>query len=76
MPCMTLGESLAGVSYAQHGLHMQCKAACVSLTEALCLSVTSTGKVGIEMPHRNLLVMERTYISLIVISTGIVTARS
>ena len=34
----------------------------MSFTEALFLSVTSTGKVwGIEMPHRNLLVMERTY---------------
>ena len=43
------------------------------LTEALSLSVTSTGKLGIEMPHRNLLVMERTYI-LIVINIGIVTA--
>ena len=42
----------------------------MSLTEALCLSVTSTGKLGIEMRHRNLLVMERTYIFLIVISTG------
>ena len=46
MPCMTLGESLTAVSYAQPvGLHRQCQAACVSLTEALCLSVTSTGKV-------------------------------
>ena len=30
----------------QARLHMQCKAACMSLTEALCLSVTSTGKVS------------------------------
>ncbi len=65
MPCMTLGESLIAVSYTQQaGLHMQRYAACMSLTEALCLTVSSTGKVGIEMPHRNLLVMERTYISL------------
>ena len=65
MPCMTLGESLTGVSYAQQAwLHMQCQAACMSLAEAVCLTVSSTGKVGIEMPHRNLLVMERTYISL------------
>ena len=45
----------------------------MSLTEAWCLSVTSTGKVGCEMPHRNLLVMERTCIFLIVTSKGIVT---
>ena len=42
-----------------------------SLTEALSLSVTSMGKLGIEMPHRNLLVMERTCISLVVTSMGI-----
>jgi len=36
----------------------------VSLTEVLCLSVTSMGKLGIEMPNRNLLVMEWAYISL------------
>ena len=47
----------------------------MSLTEALYLSVPSTGKVDIEMSHRNLLVMERTLHILIVISTGIVTAR-
>ena len=62
---MALGESLKGFRYAQQAsLHMQRKAACMSLTEALCLSVTSTGKLGIEVPHRNLLAMERTYISL------------
>ena len=27
------------------------------LRKALCLTVTSTGKLGIEMPHSNLLVM-------------------
>ena len=37
------------------------------------LGFISAEKLGIEMPHRNLLVMERTYI-LIVISIGIVTA--
>ena len=47
MPCMTLGESQKGVGYAQQAwVHMQCQTACRSLTEALCLSVTSTGKVG------------------------------
>ena len=35
----------------------------MSLTEAWSLSVTSTGNVGIEKPRKNLLVMERTYIS-------------
>ena len=39
----------------------------------VCLALLVQGKWGIEMPHRNLLVMERTYI-LIVISIGIVTA--
>ena len=29
--------------------------------QRIVLTVISTGKVGIEMPHRNLLVMERTY---------------
>ena len=44
MPCMTLGESLTGVSYAQPAWpDGQCEAACMSLTEALSLSVTSTG---------------------------------
>ena len=57
---------MRGIGYAQKakGLHMYCQTACMNLTEALSLSVTSTGKVGIEMLHRNLLVMERTYISL------------
>ena len=66
MLCMTLGESLTGIGYAQKakGLHMYYQTACMSLTEALCLIVSSTGKLGIEMPHKNLLVMERTYISL------------
>ena len=46
MLCMALGESLTGVSYTQqawatHSARQPCK----SLTEALCLSVTSTGKV-------------------------------
>ena len=47
MPCMALGESLTDVSYAQQAwLHMQCQAACMSLAEAVCLTVSSTGKVG------------------------------
>ena len=71
MLCMALGESLTGVSYAQQAwLHMQCQAACMSLTEALFLSVTSTGKLGIEMPHRNLLVMERTYYRYMYLQDG------
>ena len=42
----------------------------MSLTEALSLIVSSTGKVGIEMPHRNLLVMERTYYRYMYIQHG------
>ena len=30
----------------------------------VCLALLVQGNWGIEMPHRNLLVMERTYISL------------
>ena len=30
----------------------------------VCLALLVQGKWGIEVPHRNLLVMERTYISL------------
>ena len=43
---------------------MQCEAACMNLTEAMSLSVTSTGRLGIKIPQRNLLVMERAQISL------------
>ena len=43
MPCMTLGDSLTGVIYAQQAwLHMQCQTACMSLTEALFLDDVST----------------------------------
>ena len=47
MLCMTLGASLTGIGYAQKakGLHMYCQTARMSLTEALCLIVSSTGKV-------------------------------
>ena len=46
MVCMALGESLTGVSYAPPAwLHIQCQTACMSLTDALSLSVTSAGRV-------------------------------
>ena len=62
MPCMTLGDSLTGIGDAQKAwLQLQYYAACMSLTEAVRLSVSSTGKLGIEMPHRNLLIMKRAY---------------
>ena len=35
------------------------------------LIVISTGKVGIEMPHRNLLVMERTYYRYMYLQQGV-----
>ena len=61
MLCMALGKSLTGFNYAQQkeGLHMQCEAACMNLTEAMSLSVTSKGRLGIKIPQRNLLVVER-----------------
>jgi len=34
------------------------------------LIVISTGKVGIEVPHRNLLVMERTYYTSMYLQHG------
>jgi len=36
---------------------------CVSLCVSPCLAFLVQGKWGIEMPHRNLLVMEKTYVS-------------
>ena len=45
-------------------------AACMSFTKGWCLIVTGTGKLDIEMPHRNLLVMARTYISLSLLVQG------
>ena len=76
MLCMTLGESLAGVSYAQPAwLHMQCWTVCMSLTKALCLSATSTGKVGHWDAAQKLTGNGKDLHILIVISTGIVTAR-
>ena len=35
------------------------------------LIVSSTGKVGIETPHRNLLVMERTYYRYMYLQDGV-----
>ena len=43
---MALGESLTVVSYAQQAWLHSARQPCVSLTDALSLSVTSTGKVG------------------------------
>ena len=42
---MALGESLTVVSYAQQAWLHSARQPCVSLTDALSLSVTSTGKV-------------------------------
>ena len=47
----------------------------MSLTEALCLSVSSTGKVGIEIPTQKLTGNGKDLHILIVISIGIVTTR-
>ena len=61
--------------HSQHGYTCSARQPCVSLTEALCLSVTSTGKVGhwdaTQKPSGN----GKDLHILIVISTGIVTAR-
>ena len=67
MLCMTLGESLTGIGYAQ-----KAKRAAHVLPDSLYESYRGfvsyrfqyRESVGIEMLHRNLLVMERTYISL------------
>ena len=65
MLCMTLGESLTGVSYAQPEGYTCSARQPVRVLQRLCLlALLVQGKWGIEMPHRNLLVMERTYISL------------
>ena len=76
MLCMTLGESLTGISYAQQAwLHMQCQAACMILTEVLCLIVTSTGIVRHLDATQKLTGNGKDLHILIVISTGIVTTR-
>ena len=43
---------------------------CVSLCVSPCLALSVQGKWGIEMPHRNLLVMERTYYRYIYLQDG------
>ena len=76
MLCMTLRESLTGVSYAQAArLQGHCWTACVSLTEALCLSVTSTGIVEHWDATQKLTGNGKNLHILTVISTGIVTTR-
>ena len=75
MPCMTLGESLTGIGNAQQtwGYTSSAWQPVWVLQRLNLLALLVQGKWGIETPHRNLLVMERTHI-LIVISIGIVTA--
>ena len=47
MPCMTLGELLTGIGYAQQAMATATVLGVyMSVTEALCLIVSSTGKVS------------------------------
>ena len=65
MLCMALAEPLTGIGYARHDLYTCGARQTVCVLQRLCvLALPVQGKWGIEMPHRNLLVMERTYISL------------
>ena len=60
MPCMALGESLTGVSLLHAMDTVRGVTGTVTESEAgVCLALLVQGKWGIEMPHRNLLVMER-----------------
>ena len=76
MPCMTPGESLKGISYAKQVCYT-CSAGqpCLSITEALCLSVTSTGKVGHGDATQKLTGNGKDLHILIFISMGVETTR-
>ena len=63
MPCMTLGGSLTGVSDAQPSTgftHGVLGSPMTVLQRLYVLAFLVQAQRGIKMPHRNLLVMERT----------------
>ena len=62
---MALGESLTAISLLYATDTVRGVTGAVAESEGcVCLALLVQGNWGIEMPHRNLLVMERTYISL------------
>ena len=65
MPLIVLQWLRTAISLLHARRYSQrCYRGCDGVWVRCLLSVTSIGKLGIEMPHRNLLVMERTYIAL------------